>query len=117
MGQLFVQDCDNPQRLPTTRDGGLIGTPNAIVIVRTQSRRSFSRSTTEQEQVCLQAFQLFDSAYNPSRESSLTISLSSQTRPVRAAHSADRLHPFFSFHASNLNRISKCTGLREFALS
>ena len=41
------RDCDNPQRLPTIRDGGFIGTPNAIVTVRTQSRRSLSRSTAE----------------------------------------------------------------------
>ena len=69
MGQLSTQDCDNPQRLLIIRDGGLIGTPDAIATIRTQSRRSLSRSTAEQEQVCLQAFRLFDSTHNFSRKS------------------------------------------------
>ena len=55
MGQLSAWDCDNARSLPTIRDGGLLGTPNAIATVRTQSRRSLLRSATEQEQVCLPA--------------------------------------------------------------
>lgn len=77
-------DCDSPQRLLTIRDGGLIGTPDAIVTIRTQSRRSFSRSATEQEQVCLQAFQLFDSSL--SRKSFRNRSLFSD--PTRACGSS-----------------------------
>jgi len=57
---------------PLFAAGGLIGTPNTIVTIRTQSRRSLSRSTTEQEQVCLQAFQPFDSTHNLSRKSLAT---------------------------------------------
>ena len=94
-------DCDNPQRLLTVRDGGPIGTPNAIVTTRIQSRRSLLRSTTEQEQVCLQAFQPFDSTHNFSRKSFATGP--SLLRPVPCVRfiALTSLHPFF-FSSSTL---------------
>ena len=103
---------------PLFAAGGFIGTPNAIVTIRTQSRRSLSRSTTEQEQVCLQAFQTFNSTYNLSRKSLATgPPLLSPVPSVRFIALTVPSSVFFFFRASNLNRNHKYAGLREFAPS
>ena len=107
-GQLSAWGCDNPQRLPTIRDRGFIGTPNAIATVRTQSRRSLSRSTTEQEQVCLQASRPLNSTHNPSRESFFAFGLA-LPRPVPWL-SADPPPSLFSLSALQSSSAQGCVG-------
>ena len=88
MSQLVHRDCDNPQRLPTIRDGGLIGTPDAIVTRSRGRRRNRNRFVFKPSSHLIPRTIFRVSRF--SRPGSLL-------RPVPCAvHSADRLFiPFF----------------------
>ena len=106
-GQPSTGDRDNPQRLLTIRDGGLIGTLNAIVtstdLVSTLSFEvdGGTRTGLSSSLLVAQFSRIIPRVSRP------LPSGSSRTRPVRAVHSADhRFVHFFFLHASTLNRNS-----------